>query len=138
MDSKRLGPPIAFGAALVALVGACHKSEFRVPAHAGAGTCAVSIGERRTAVGLDCGPPCGSGNVAKGSCSPDRSWFDGSFCSNDCDVYRDLAICYYGDVVVDVRQLSPPGERLLRTCDWSDAARSNAGRGPVEGRACRG
>ncbi len=69
-----------------------------------------------------CGRPCGRGDLAKGYCRPPSSWWDGfanfTFCSNDCDVYGDVAVCYASGQVVSVLELTPPGERLLHTCVW--------------------
>ncbi len=109
-----------------ALIG-CRRTEFRVPADHGRSVCTVKLAATQDSVRSACGPPCGRGDVPKGHCRPPSGVSDDlSFCSNDCDVYGNVAVCYASGQVVSVRELSAPGERLLRTCTWSVSEASPA------------
>src|SRR5215831_518603 len=78
--------------------------------------CTVKVGEERAVVKDKCGPPCGSGNVAKGHCKP--SFLDFGICSNDCDVYGMVGVCFSAEKVVSVVHMQPGGERLMKPCSW--------------------
>ena len=108
--------------ASVVALGACRQTEFRVPVAKGASACTVRIGESQVVVHDQCGLPCGRGDIAKGYCKPPTGWWteDVTFCSNECDVYGNVAVCYASLQVVIVLDLVPPGQRLLRTCQWGE------------------
>jgi len=77
---------------------------FQVPAQEGKDRCQVRFGDSRDSVVSRCGPPCNSGGVPKGECpdDPGRELGFISFCSWDCDLYRDVWVCYCGSGVIDV------------------------------------
>jgi hypothetical protein len=78
----------------------------------------VMIGDSPSVVSSHCGLPCGRGLIPNGYCSPNQSFFDLRMCSNVCDVFQDVAVCYAGEAVVSIVALTPPGLRLTPTCSW--------------------
>lgn len=80
----------------------------------------MKLGARKSAVLALCGSACGRGDVPKGHCGSDYRGQEGSFiklCSNECEVYRDVAVCYAGTEVVEVERVPAQGILAL-PCSW--------------------
>ncbi len=84
------------------------------------GVCTVRLGALRNDVLAACGKACGRGDVPKGGCGSSYGGQEGSFiklCSKQCEVYRDVAVCYAGTEVVEVERLPATGI-LAKPCSW--------------------
>jgi len=84
------------------------------------GVCTVRLGALRNDVLAACGKACGRGDVPKGGCGSSYGGQEGSLiklCSNQCEVYRDVAVCYAGTEVVEVERLPATGI-LAKPCSW--------------------
>ncbi len=109
MKSRR-----AWGVLLLLVIG-CSK-EADIPSSRG--RCRTTIGSTRESVLKVCGSSCGTFELGKGRCGrTDKQSGLLTFCSNSCEVYRDTALCYYGQELVSVLKLEP-GSRLFEACAW--------------------
>lgn len=124
------------GVALL-IIASCSRDAISVPTKDGQSTCLLSSSDIRRGtltrwmVHDKCGQPCGQGELHKGYCPPGAEQGLVSFCSNNCEVYGDTAVCYIGDTVVAVLRLQD-GETHgpLRPCFWTRSERSPESSGP--------
>jgi hypothetical protein len=111
--------------ALVLVIAGWWLSHLPLVPRRDGGTCSVRIGQQRNTVLKECGMSCGGGAVPKGMCGSSfkaTGWIDSlvfphGLCSNECDVYRDVAVCYSGREVVNVRSL-PANGFVASACSW--------------------
>jgi len=65
-----------------------------------------------------CGTGCGTADLAKGYCSTKlKDYF--KLCSNSCDIYAKMALCYAGEELVSVSDISEDKDRQRWACQWS-------------------
>lgn len=112
MAPKRLGCGLL---GLGAVLWGCSSTVPAQPHPERAATCEVRSGESREQVVAKCGLACGGGAIPEGSCG-EGDFF--SRCANDCDVYRDVGVCYVEGKVVKVLKLRGAGTGHVPTCAW--------------------
>lgn len=77
--------------------------------------CSAEVGQSREDVLKNCGPPCGTFTKAKGFCKPYRGWGMPDLCSNDCEQYGSMALCYADGTLVHVYD---DDDIMLIECTW--------------------
>src|ERR1700687_3256208 len=106
-------------------VPACSTS-FDVPTGKTGERCPVRLGEQRATITSRCGAACRASRLAKGDCSRRLADYF-KLCSNSCDIYATMALCYPygGEELVSVFDISQDKDRQGWLCEWSSLSKSD-------------